>query len=328
MPSPTDPSPNDLAPTGIHHVSALTNDIRTNHAFYTTVMGMRLVKRTVNQDDPSMYHLFYADGAGTPGSDLTYFDMPRAARERPGNRSITRTTLRVDGEAALGAWRDRFDALGVPHGDVTLRRGRLHLDFEDPHGLPLALVDDGGVGPAHPWDASPVPAAQQVRGLGSVEITVPELGPTHAFLTDVLHLEAEATYPPDDGTQGAVHVYRMHADGPAGELHVAVVPDRPNARYGSGGVHHLALRVPNDAAYHAWSARLARTGRPFSGEVDRHYFRSLYVREPGGILVELATDGPGFDVDEPRATLGEQLALPPFLEPRRAQIEARLAPLD
>jgi len=314
--------------TGMHHVSALANDIRMNHAFYTTVMGMRLVKKTVNQDDTSMYHLFYADGVGSPGSDLTYFDMPLAARERKGNRSITRTTLRVHGEDTFAYWVDRFDAHDVPHGEVAQRRGVTHLDFEDPHGLPLSLVDDGGLGSAHPWEASPVPTRHQVRGLGYMEFTVPELGPTDAFLTGVLNLEREAVHPLDDGTPDEVHVYRMHAEGPAGELHVAVRPELPLARYGSGGVHHLALRIPNEEQYHAWTARLREAGAQFSGEVDRYYFKSLYVREPGGILIELATDGPGFDVDEPLDALGEGLALPPFLEPRRAEIEARLKPLS
>lgn len=313
--------------TGIHHVSALTKDIEGNHDFYTRVLGLRLVKRTVNQDDPRMYHLFYADAFGSPGTDMTFFDMPRAAREHRGHGSITRTTFRVHGEATLRYWSQRLSEHGTKHAGVVTRDDRLHLDFEDPDGLPASLVDDGGVGEAHPWDRSPVPAEHQIRGLGYSVVTVPKLAPTHAFLTRVLTLVPDRTYPLEHAPGRAVHVYRMHAAGPAAEVHVAVRPDLPRARYGSGGVHHLALRVPDEAQYHAWTRRLEETGVPFSGEVDRHYFRSLYVRDPGGILFELATDGPGFGVDETLDDLGRAVALPPFLEGRRAEIEAHLTPI-
>lgn len=316
-----------LRPTGIHHVSALTNDIVRNHAFYTGVMGLRLVKKTVNQDDPGMYHLFYADAVGSPGSDMTFFDMPRAASERKGNNSITLTTFRVNGQASLRYWAERLSEHGIDHNGIVERDGRLHLDFDDHDGLPVSLVDDGGIGEAHPWDQSPVPAEHQLRGLGYSAITVPALGPTHEFLTKVFNLTPERTYPHPEAPEHEVHVYRMDAPGPAGEVHVAVRPDLPRARYGSGGVHHVALRIPDYEQYHQWTARLASTGMDFSGEVDRYYFRSLYIREPGGILFELATDGPGFQSDEPQEHLGETLALPPFLEPQRDAIETRLRPI-
>lgn len=312
--------------TGIHHVSALTNDIQGNHDFYTGVMGLRLVKKTVNQDDPSMYHLFYADALGSAGTDMTFFDMPLAARERRGNRSISRTTFRVNGEASLRYWEERLAAHGVSHSGVTRRDGCLHLDFEDKDGFVASLVDDGGVGDAHPWDLSPVPAEHQIRGLGYSVITVPELGPTHDFLTGVFNLRASRTYPHPESPSDAVHVYLLQGEGPAAEVHVAVRPGLGRTRYGSGGVHHVALRVPNDEQYHLWTRRLEETGMAFSGEVDRYYFRSLYIREPGGILFELATDGPGFSSDEPTETMGHTLALPPFLEPDRAKIEAKLKP--
>lgn len=318
--------------TGVHHVSALTNDLALNHAFYTRVLGMRLVKRTVNQDDPRMYHLFYADALGTPGTDMTFFHMPLAARARPGRRSISRTTFRVGGEASLRYWAERLDAHDVARHEIAERAGRAVLDFEDPSGLRASLVDDGGVGVAYPWRESPVPAEHQVRGLGYSVLTVAELQPTATFLTNLLNLVPDRTYPDPDAQQHTVHVYRMpgadqHGGGPAGEIHVAVRPDLPRARYGSGGVHHVALRVPDDRQFREWVQRLERTGLEFSGAVDRYYFRSAYVREPGGILFELATDGPGFTVDEGPADLGERLALPPFLEPRRADIEAHLIPL-
>lgn len=313
--------------TGIHHVSALTNDIKGNHDFYTQIMGMRLVKKTVNQDDPSMYHLFYADALGSPGTDMTFFDMPRAAREHRGNRSISRTTFRVNGETSLRYWADRLTEHGVKHSGVTTRDGRLHLDFEDKDGFVASLVDDGGVGDAHPWEHSPVPAERQIRGLGYSAITVPELAPTHEFLTGVFNLTAARTYPHPEAEEHTVHVYQMNAEGPAAEVHVAVRPDLPRAKYGSGGVHHVALRIPDYEQYHQWTKRLEQTGMAFSGEVDRYFFRSLYIREPGGILFELATDGPGFHHDEPLETMGQTLALPPFLEPHRSKIEPQLRPL-
>jgi glyoxalase family protein len=314
----------DLA--GIHHLTAVSADIRGNYRFYTGTMGMRLVKRSVNQDDTSAYHLFYSDAAGSPGNDLTFFDWP-VPPERPGTRSITRTHLRVKGADALAWWRERLKAEGVAAGEVAERGGRLTLDFEDPEGQRLALVDDGGAGDEPvPWDRSPVPAAFQIRGLGPIVMSVPDLGPTDVMLTRVLNMRPVREYAHAEG--GPVHVYEMGAGGPHAELHVAVQPGLPVVRPGAGGVHHVAFRTPNEDEYHQWTERLTRFGLPHSGEVDRYYFRSLYVREPNGVLFEIATDGPGFAVDEDPATLGEQIALPPFLEPRRAEIVANLKPLD
>lgn len=314
--------------TGTHHVSALSAQIGQTHGFYTLVLGMRPVIRTVNQDDPSMYHLFYGDGAGTPGSDLTVFDMPMAARERRGNNSITLTTFRVNGRAALEYWASRLTEHEFPHSGIHLRDGRLSLDFDDPVGTQLSLIDDGGAGDAFPWDESPVPALHQIRGLGYVVMTVPVLGPTDRFLTGALGLVHDREYAlPDayDRDRHATHVYRIGAGGAHAEVHVIVRPELPRARYGSGGVHHVALRVPEPADMAAWADRLRDSGHHNSGVVDRHYFRSVYVREPNGVLFELASDGPGFDVDAPLD--GNRLSLPPFLEPHRAEIEGRLVPL-
>ena len=312
--------------TGLHHLTAVSADAPGNRRFYTQALGMRLVKRTVNQDDTSAYHLFYADGLASPGSDLTFFDWP-VGRERRGNNSVTRTGLRVSGGAAgLEWWAGRLREAGVPHGAVSERDGRLVLDFEDPEGQRLSLVDDGGTGEGHPWERSPVPPERQIRGLGPVEMTVPDLGPTDAVLTGVMGMRRERAYVAADGE---VQVYGMGegGGGPAAELHVAVRPDLPPARPGAGGVHHVAFRTPDEAQYRAWAERLASLRVPNSGPVDRHYFRSLYFREPNGVLFEIATDGPGFAVDEPLESLGERLALPPFLEGRRAEIEAGLKPI-
>ncbi|MFW6076708.1 MAG: ring-cleaving dioxygenase [Hyphomicrobiales bacterium] len=312
--------------TGFHHLTAVSADIRANHRFYTRVLGMRLVKRSVNQDDVSAYHLFYADAVGSPGTDLTFFDWP-VARERRGPRSITRTHLRVNGAAALDWWAGHLREHDVAVDDVVERDGRLTLDFEDPEGQRLSLVDDGGMGEAHPWEASPVPAEYQIRGLGPVTMSVPRLEPTERVLLDVLGMEKVNEYPVPGADANTTHVYAMAAGGPAAELHVAVEPDLLPARMGAGGVHHVAFRTPDEGTYQAWVERLRTLRVPSSGPVDRFYFRSLYFREPNGILFEIATDGPGFDSDEPLESLGEKLALPPFLEPKRAQIEARLKPL-
>ena len=313
---------------GLHHVTAVTANAHVNHRFYTDTLGMRLVKRSVNQDDVSAYHLFYADAVGSPGTDLTFFDW-KMPRERRGTHSLTRTHLRVNGRPTLEWWARRFGELGVRAGPVVERDGRLTLDFEDPEGQRLALIDDGGRGGrAVPWNRSPVPAAHQMRGLGPIVMSVPRLPATDAVLTRVLNLRPVRQYPAPDNAAHTVHVYEMGEGGPHAELHVAVQPDLGPARLGAGGVHHVAFRTPNESEYHAWRERLDAHAIPNSGEVDRYYFRSLYFREPNGILFEIATDGPGFAVDEDPATLGDHVALPPFLESRREAILAGLEPIS
>jgi glyoxalase family protein len=313
--------------TGIHHLTAVSADIKQNYRFYTGVMGMRLVKRSVNQDDVRAYHLFYADAVGSPGTDLTFFDW-KMPRERRGTRSIVRTHLRVRDRRALEWWAARLEELPGT-GAVEERDGRLTLDFEDPEGQRLSLLDDGGLGdPPVPWQDSPVPADYQIRGLGPIVLNVPMLSPTDAVLTRVMNLRLAREYPHPDNPREAVRVYQMGAGGPHAELHVAVQPDLRPARLGAGGVHHVAFRAPTEDQYHAWTDRLNTLGIPNSGEIDRFYFRSLYFREPNGILFEIATDGPGFGVDEDAARLGEAVALPPFLEPRRAEILAGLSSID
>ncbi len=309
--------------TGIHHLTAVTANASGNHDFYTRLMGMRLVKKTVNQDDVSAYHLFYADGQAAPGTDLTFFDWP-VDRERRGTNSIVRTSLRVNGAASLAYWDARLTELGVPHGPVHEADGRQQIAFEDPEGQRLALIDDGGAGPAHPWAKSPVPAEHQIRGLGPITMSVPKLAASDRFLTEVMAMRAVRTYQAEGGAE--VHVYAMGEGGPTAELHVRIDPQLSPAQPGAGSVHHVAFRIP-DADYDAWVERYNRLGIRSSGPVDRFYFRSLYAREPGGILYEIATDGPGFATDEPMETLGERLALPPFLEAQRGAIERNLKPL-
>lgn len=309
---------------GIHHLTAITADAPGNNRFYTQTLGMRRVKKTVNQDDTSAYHLFFADGAGSPGTDLTFFDWP-VTPERRGTHSISRTGLRVN-EASLDYWAARLRDAGLTVGDIGALDRRATLDFEDPEGQRFRLTADE-TGEAHPWDRSPVPVEHQIRGLGPITISVPDLGPTEAVLTRLMGMRRLGDYASPDG-QGQVHVFSMGAGGPGAELHVAVQPGLPVARQGAGAVHHVAFRVADNEAIRQWAERLREMRVPSSGEVERYYFRSVYFREPGGNLFELATDGPGFAVDEPFATMGDSLSLPPFLEPKRAQIEAGLKPLD
>jgi glyoxalase family protein len=315
---------------GFHHLTAVTADAPRNHAFYTQALGLRLVKKTVNQDDVSAYHLFYADGLASPGTDITFFDWP-VGRERRGTNSIVRTGLRVGGESDLEWWKKRFESLGVTHGGLVDRDGRPTLDFEDFEGQRLSLVADNTPGAVHPWDKSSVPAEYQIRGLGPIMISVPDLRATDLTLTKVMNMQRVRGYTmATDGTTGAqrdVHIYQMGAEGATAELHVLVDTGAKPAGSGAGGVHHVAFRTPTFEQYDAWVERLEKLGVRSSGPVDRYYFRSLYFREPNGILFEIATDGPGFAADEPLESLGEKLALPPFLESRRDAIERGLKPL-
>jgi glyoxalase family protein len=315
---------------GFHHLTAVTANAPGNRSFYTNTLGLRLVKKTVNQDDVSAYHLFYADGEGSPGSDITFFDWP-VARERRGTHSIVRTGFRVASPEALSYWSKRFNELGVSHAELVDRDRRPTLDLEDPEGQRLSLVPDDGRWTPHPWEKSPVPAEHQILGLGPITISVPDLKPTELLLTQLMEMRRVREYQTQstDMSDGSatVHVFEMGAGGPSAELHVAVEPNLRPASGGAGGVHHVAFRVPTFTEYDQWYKRLQEFGVRSSGPVDRFYFRSLYFREPSGILFELATDGPGFDADEPKETMGEKLSLPPFLEGRRARIEAGLKPL-
>lgn len=314
--------------TGIHHLTAVTGQIRDNHAFYTDTLGLRLVKRSVNQDDVSAYHLFYADGAGSPGTDLTFFDW-QLPRERRGTHSLSRTGLRVEGQESLAWWNTRLQERGVEVQPLQELDGRLTLPFHDSEGQRLALVDDKGLGdPPVVWGASPIPPQHQIRGLGPIVMSVPVLDPTQMILTGVLGMTWQREYQDPWSPGDTVTVFSMGPGGPSAELHVAANPNLPPARLGAGGVHHVAFRTPDESSYQEWVRRLNQLRVPNSGLVDRFYFQSLYFREPGGVLFEIATDGPGFHVDEEMETMGQSLALPPFLEPRRAAIEAGLTSID
>lgn len=315
---------------GIHHVSALTADADANHDFFTRILGMRLVKKSVNQDNPSSYHLFYADAVGTPGTDMTYFDIPMAGRTHPGVSSISNTAFRVKSETALDYWIRRFEEFGVPHGKIEQRFNRSTLTFQDFEGSRLMLVVDDGSGIEYgiPWTKTGIPEEFAIVGLGHVRLTVRKSDKTAAVLTDIMKFEQIGTYPSTVEGQKDILVFSTGKGGPAGEVHLEERSDLPPERPGRGSVHHVAFRVKTYEDYSKWNDYLRSNGFMTSGEVDRYYFKAIYFREPNGILFELSTDEPGFATDEPMDTLGQELALPPFLEPKRAQIEASLRPLS
>jgi len=312
---------------GIHHVSALTANAQENLHFYTSILGMRLVKKTVNQDDTSIYHLFYADERGNPGTDLTFFEIPNAAKTREGTHSISQTALRVPNDDALLYWKDRLDEFSVEHDEIKERNGKQTLDFRDFEGQRLQFISDEnnlGVPGGIPWEKSSVPKDKGIIGLGPVRLTVPKPEKTHKVLQDVLGFSETSRYQLD-GTD--VVVFSTGAGGTGAEVHVQASKDLTAERPGRGSVHHVAFRVETDEELHKWVEHITSLGYMNSGFVERYYFRSLYFREPNGILFELATDGPGFESDESFDTLGENLALPPYFEEQRKEIEAKLKPL-
>jgi glyoxalase family protein len=311
---------------GIHHVTAVSAQIGRNLDFYTNLLGMRLVKKSVNQDDTRAYHLFYADKTGSPGTDMTFFDWPRIDPDQRGTDSIAGTAFRVNGRAALEYWIERLNAHGIVHYGMESFDGKDILRFEDPEGQRLLLVDDQGANyEGEIWDGSDVPVEFALRGFYAVLLSVPYLNRLDPLLTEVLNFRQErrAAYP----TGGEAVIYASAEGGPGRELWVLEEPHLPRAYMGAGGVHHVAFRVADSDAQQAWLERVQRAGLRASPQIDRFYFRSIYFRVSNGILFEIATDGPGFAADEDPETLGQKLALPPFLEPKRAQIEAGLKPI-
>ena len=315
---------------GIHHVSAITANADKNHAFFTGILGMRLVKKSVNQDNTSSYHLFYADAVGTPGTDMTYFDIPMAGKTYPGVSSISNTGFRVKSAAALDYWISRFEEHGVPHGEIEQRFNRPTLTFQDFEGSRLMLVVDDGTGIEYgiPWTKTEIPEEFAIVGLGPIQLTVRKADKTAATLTGILKFEQIGSYPSTVEGMPDILVFSTGKGGPAGEVHLEERTDLPPERPGRGSVHHVAFRVKTYEEYSKWNDYLRSNGFVTSGEVDRYYFKAIYFREPNGILFELSTDEPGFATDESMENLGENLALPPFLEPKRAQIEASLRPLS
>ena len=313
---------------GLHHVTAVTGNASKNVAFYTGVLGMRLVKKTVNQDDVSAYHLFYGDEVGNPGTEMTFFDWSWARPDPAGSGKISATAFRVPDRAALDWWVARFDELGVRRGGIENRNGRAVLTFADPEGQNLALAAGGELGmqPGTPYPEGPVPKDKAILGLHASTLTVRNVGATSRVLKQALGFRAAGEYE-RDGVR--VVVFEVGPGGPGTEVHLEERPDLPlHRQVGIGGVHHVAFRTPNEAEHLEWRENLKRMGIGVTPVIDRFYFRSVYFREPGGVLFEIATDGPGFATDEDAEHLGESLSLPPSLEPHREMIEGGLRPIS
>ena len=309
-----------MTQSGIHHVTAIAGPARRNLEFYTKALGMRLVKRTVNFDDPGTYHLYYGDQAGAPGTILTFFPWAHVAPGRLGVGETQETMFRVP-ETAIGYWTHRLIELGVPHETPVKRFGETVLPFKDPDGMRLALVGVNGIEVTPGWSGDGIAAENAIRGFHGVSLLLEDASPTGAILTDVLGF-AEA------GREGSQIRFRAEGNEPGGIVDIHAAGGFLPARMGAGSVHHIAFRAEGDEAQAAMVAKLAENHRIRATEqVDRNYFRSVYFREPGGILFEIATDEPGFAVDEAVAELGRSLKLPPALEARRAEIEAVLPDL-
>ena len=317
---------------GLHHVSAITGDTGKNLDFYMGVLGLRLVKKTVNQDDVSTYHLFYGDEVGRAGTEVTFFAFKGAVRNVAGTGTISTIALAVPSAASLAWWEQRFDQLGVSYSGRVPRGERVSLPFSDFEGQSLALIaiedsDRGGIG-GQPWQGSPIPAEHQIRGMYAIETTVADAGPSAATLVDTLGFQEVEGYSLAYGDETAeVRVFESGPGGAGTEMHIVERPSYRLGRPGAGGVHHVAFRTPTDEEHAIWRAHIDADGYNVTPQIDRFYFRSIYFREPGHVLYEIATDGPGFATDEDVAHLGDSLALPPFLEPHREQIEAGLDPL-
>ncbi|MGE8035599.1 ring-cleaving dioxygenase [Lysinibacillus sp. NPDC093692] len=309
--------------SGHHHISMLTKNGKRNNDFYTKILGLRRVKKTVNQDSPSMYHLFYGDLTGAAGTELTFFEMPVAGRTVRGTNAITRIGLLVPSYDSLQYWKDRFQELEVEHSEITTYAGKDALFFEDHEGLRMVLLNiHGHETPAHwqPWDGSDIPAEHRILGMGTVEMTVRYLQRTVSLLKELFNYTAVK--------ESEKEVVLQSIPGEVlGEIVVTEL-EGPSEKPGRGSIHHLALRVGTVDELQEWDAKIKEWGFDSTGVVDRYYFQSLYFRDRNGILFEMATDGPGFTVDSAVEDLGKELDLPPFLEERRAEIEANLEPLD
>ncbi len=302
---------------GLHHVTAIAGDAQQNLDYYTGALGLRLVKRSVNQDAPDTYHLFYADAAGHPGTDLTFFPWPRMGPGRKGVGLAMEVGFAVPA-GSLGYWAGRLEALGPVAAES--RFGERVLRFEDPHGLGLALTEDDAPRDFTPWAESPVPERHQIRGFHAVRLWERDLARSARFLASALGFEAA-------GEEGGWHRFGADGGGSGKWLELCELPGERLGEWGTGAIHHVAFRVADGDEQLAVRRQAQQAGAAPTPVIDRFWFQSVYFKEPGGVLFELATDGPGFGVDEDPAHLGEQLILPPWLEPDRQEIEAALPPL-
>ena len=305
--------------SGIHHITCIAGDAQENLDFYVGVLGMRLVKKSVNQDSPDTYHLFFADGDAHPGTDLTFFPWPGMPRGRGGTGLAGEISLAVP-VGSLEYWRERLARRGAKTSRIEARRGARAMPLADPHGLALALVETGDPRVFTPWEKSAVPANRQIMGLHSVRLLERDLRLTSSFLTETLGFK-------DMGEDGGWHRFGLGDGGSGRHLEIRELPEVPRGQWGVGSMHHVAWRVPDDATEITVRERVALAHRRPTEVIDRFWFKSVYFLEPGGVLFELATDGPGFAVDEEKEALGERLVLPPWLEASRGEIENALPKL-
>ncbi|MBS3751099.1 MAG: VOC family protein [Anaerolineales bacterium] len=314
---------------GLHHVTAVTAQIEKNLDFYSRVLGLRLVKKTVNQDDTSAYHLFYADKSGTPGTDITFFDWPHISPNQRGTDSIAGTAFRVSGADALPFWTERLKEQGTKEIKRTSFAGRDLISFQDPEGQHLYLVDDEWAPfEGEIWPRPEIPDPFALRGFYSVILSVPDQETLAHTLETILHFVKleETTWM--DGTT-PVTIYRTRdGGGPGSEVWVLEEPYAPRAKLGAGGVHHTAFRVKDQSKLEEWHTRLVNSEVRVTRVIDRFWFKSIYFRVSRGILFEIATEGPGFAIDEDMNSLGEKLVLPSFLESQREEIESKLTPIE
>ncbi|MFY0518109.1 ring-cleaving dioxygenase [Lysinibacillus sp. UGB7] len=309
--------------SGHHHISMLTKNGKQNNGFYTKVLGLRRVKKTVNQDSPSMYHLFYGDLTGAAGTELSFFEMPVAGRTVRGTNAITRIGLLVPNYESLVFWKNRFELLEVQHSEITIYAGKDALFFEDHEGLRMVLLNHHNQETPtdwQAWESSDIPVEHRILGMGTVEMTVRYLSRTVTLLQELFHYTVVTENEKEARLQSI-------AGETLGEIVVKEL-EGPSEKPGRGSIHHLALRVATVEELQEWDALIKARGLESTGVVDRYYFQSLYFRDRNNILFEMATDGPGFTVDSPVEDLGKELDLPPFLEEKRAEIEAILEPLD
>jgi predicted esterase/catechol 2,3-dioxygenase-like lactoylglutathione lyase family enzyme len=306
--------------SGLHHITAIASDPQPNVDFYTGVLGLRLVKRTVNFDDPDSYHLYYGDAVGSPGTILTFFAWPGASRGRQGVGQAIAIALAIP-NTSLSFWIDRLIERGIAFSGPEKRFGEQVLAMRDPDGLPIELIAQADPTEVMPWQDSGIPSEHAIRGAHSATIWVDAIDPTAALLTESLGLERKGE---EDGRVR----YQTREHVPGSILDVQPASGFWPGVISAGSIHHLAWRVPDDDAQASWRERLERLGLGVTPIVDRQYFHSIYFREPGNVLFEIATDTPGFATDEPVDGLGSELKLPAWLEPQRVAVEQRLPPIQ
>jgi glyoxalase family protein len=306
---------------GIHHVTAIAGDPVKNLGFYTRDLGLRFVKKTVNFDDPSTYHFYYGNQIGSPGTILTFFPSTNAPAGRRGIGETRQTAFRVP-LRSIGYWTQRFIEKGIPHQALEKRFGQSVLPFTDRDGTALALVGIADADNEPGWSNEDIPPEHAIRGLQGVTLLLDSAQKTAAILTDVFGFREVAT-------EGSVIRFAVAGDVKGSVVDICEVAGVPRGHQGRGSVHHIAFRAADDIQQWQMTEKLIRThGRHPTEQKDRKYFRSIYFREPGGVLFEIATDIPGFAVDEPVEALGRDLELPNVLEPRRKEIEGLLPVLE